>query len=322
MTAGTVGAGAAPALIETVRRALDLLVPQAENTRYAVAVSGGPDSMVLLDLMAALYPGRVAAATLDHGLRPESAREAAMVARWCADHSIPHALLRPTSASQGNVQAWARAQRYARLEEWRAREGLDWLLTAHHADDQLETMLMRLNRGSGVGGLAAIRARSGRIVRPLLGIRKAALLAHAKAARLPFVEDPSNSDPRFDRASLRARLQDVHWLDPLAATRSAAALGQAEEALDWAARDIADRHIYQIEDGWALDRPPVPAELLRRLVLLLIDRSAPGASPPRGAALDHAIAAAQAGGQASIANWILAGGAIWTLRIAPARRRH
>jgi len=313
-------AGAAPALIEELRRALALLVPDSDQARYGVAVSGGPDSMALLDLMVALHPGRTCAATLDHGLRTESAQEAEMVARWCAERGIPHAVLRPTFTPEGNVQAWARDQRYARLGEWRANEGLDWLLTAHHADDQLETMLMRLNRGSGVGGLAAIRSRSGHILRPLLGIRKAALLVYAQAAGLPFAEDPSNSDMRFDRASLRARLAKVDWLDPMAAARSAAALAQAEEALDWMAEDIAERHIFRIDTGWALDRPDLPAELLRRLVLILFARSAPAAPPPRGATLDQVIAKAKRGEQASIGDWILLGGLPWTLRPAPQRR--
>lgn len=242
-----------------------------------------------------------------------------MVAHWCAERAVPHALLRPAGLPHGNVQAWARAERYARLEDWRAGEKLDWLLTAHHADDQLETMLMRLNRGSGVGGLSAIRARFGYIVRPLLGIRKAELLGHAHAARLPFAQDPSNGDLRFDRAALRAKLEHVDWLDPLAATRSAAALAQAEEALDWTIGDLAQRHIFRTADGWVLDRLDLPTELLRRLVLFLIERSAPGESRPRGRTLDQAIAAAQKGGQASIGDWILVGGETWTLRAAPAR---
>src|SRR3546814_13891673 len=86
-----------------------------------------------------------------------------MVADWCRDAGIAHATLHPQGAVRGNVQSWARAQRYDLLEEWRAARGLDWLLTAHHADDQLETLLMRLNRCAGVGGLAGVRARPGAV---------------------------------------------------------------------------------------------------------------------------------------------------------------
>lgn len=320
MTARAGAGGNRLTLIEAVRGALARLVPDSDKACFGVAVSGGADSMALLDLIASLNPGRVAAATLDHGLRPESAAEAAMVARWCAERAIPHRVLHPESDPRGNVQAWARSERYARLEEWRQRDNLDWLLTAHHADDQLETLLMRLNRGSGVAGLAAVRPRSGHVVRPLLGLRKAALLAHARAAGVPFVEDPSNHDMRFDRAALRAHLDGVDWLDPCAAARSAAALGQAEEALGWTAQRLAGRHIAQTEKGWALDRTDLPAELLRRLLLLLIERASPGSLPPRGKTLDRAIALAQDGKQASIGDWILTGRERWLLRKAPDRR--
>ena len=188
---------------DALRLAVRALVDGEETARFGIAVSGGPDSMALLDLAVQAWPGRVAAATLDHGLRAESAAEAAMVARWCAERRVPHATLAPETAVSGNIQDWARRQRYAQLEAWRAGAGLDWILTAHHADDQLETLLMRLNRGSGVGGLAGVRARAGRVLRPLLTVRKAQLQAHADQAGLPYVLDPSNADPRFDRAADR-----------------------------------------------------------------------------------------------------------------------
>ncbi len=156
---------------DALRLAVRALVDGEETARFGIAVSGGPDSMALLDLAVQAWPGRVAAATLDHGLRAESAAEAAMVARWCAQRRVPHATLAPETAVSGNIQDWARRQRYAQLEAWRAGAGLDWILTAHHADDQLETLLMRLNRGSGVGGLAGVRARAGRVLRWLQGRR-------------------------------------------------------------------------------------------------------------------------------------------------------
>lgn len=165
--------------------------------------------MALLLLAHAAFPARVEAATVDHGLRPHSAAEANMVANWCASQDLPHVVLRPKEPITGNIQSSARAARYALMEGWRADRGLDWLLTAHHADDQLETILMRLNRGSGVSGLAGVRERSGLVLRPLLRWRKAELIALAEAARLPFVHDPSNSDPRYDRAALRLRLAEI-----------------------------------------------------------------------------------------------------------------
>ncbi|MEJ7933207.1 tRNA lysidine(34) synthetase TilS [Sphingobium sp. AN558] len=295
------------------------IVGDVTEARFGVAVSGGPDSMALLDLAAGAFPGRTAAATVDHGLRPESASEAAMVGRWCGERSIPHTILHPATAVTGNVQNWARAQRYALLEDWRASSGIDWIMTAHHADDQLETMLMRLNRGAGVGGLAGVRARSGQVIRPLLGMRKAALLDYGRTHNLPFVSDPSNDDPRFDRAALRSVLEPVAWLDRAAAGRSAAALGEADAALQWTAEELAARHVSADGDGWVLDRTDLPRELLRRLLLLMLVRGAP-LLVPRGESIDRALAMAGAGKKCSLGDWVLEGGVRWSLRPAPRRR--
>jgi tRNA(Ile)-lysidine synthase len=287
---------------------------------YGIAVSGGPDSMALLFLAACAFPGRVAAVTLDHGLRVDSAAEAAMVGRWCAAQGIDHSILAPDAPVAGNVQAWARGQRYARIEAWRQERGIDWVMTAHHADDQLETMVMRLNRGSGVGGLAGVRGRAGRVIRPLLGVRKAALQALVEAENVPHVHDPSNADPRFDRAVIRSALAGADWLDAEAVARSAAALAEAEAALEWSLADLARCHVRAEGAGYRLDRTDLPREYLRRLVLLMLERAAPDAPPPRGDALDRAIAAATGGGQASLGAWLLKGENGWMLTPAPPRR--
>ncbi len=295
------------------------LVGNDANARFGIAVSGGPDSMALLHLAALAWPGRVEAVTIDHGLRAASAEEAAMVAEWCAKQSIPHAILTPDIAPDGNVQAWGRAQRYALIERWREQRCIDWTLTAHHADDQLETLLMRLNRGSGVAGLAGVRAKRGRVIRPLLSVRKAALAVHCAENGVPYVDDPSNEDHRFDRANLRAELRDAPWLNPEAAARSAAALAEAEEALNWSVEYIAQEHVRTDGAGWSLDCTDFPREYLRRLVLLMLARAAPEAPQPRGEALDHAIVKALQGGKASLGDWLIAGGA--TLRLFPAPPR-
>src|ERR1044071_7669487 len=110
--------------------------------RLGVAVSGGPDSLALLLLAHAAYPGRVHAATVDHGLRPESAAEAAFVAGLCGARDIPHATLRAEMQERSNIQAAARARRYALLTQWLGGIGAQFLATAHHLDDQAETLLM------------------------------------------------------------------------------------------------------------------------------------------------------------------------------------
>ncbi|WP_311267053.1 tRNA lysidine(34) synthetase TilS [Sphingobium sp. WCS2017Hpa-17] len=298
--------------------ATQALVGDDPAARFGVAVSGGPDSMALLLLAARAFPGRVAAVTVDHQLRKASAGEAAMVADWCAGQAIAHATLTPDRPVAGNVQAWARAVRYRLIEAWRVDQGIDWIMTAHHADDQLETMLMRLNRGAGVGGLAGVRARSGRVIRPLLAMRKAALQALAEAEGLPHVHDPSNADPRFDRAMLRMELADAPWLDAQAAARSAAALAEAEHAIAWSVAEQARAHVRADGAGWRLERTDLPREYLRRLVLHMLDQA--GAALPRGESLDLALAEALVGRQASLGNWLLKGGPHWRLVPAPPRR--
>ncbi|MEC3948565.1 tRNA lysidine(34) synthetase TilS [Sphingobium sp. HWE2-09] len=306
------------ALLTQLETATRELVGDVSVARFGVAVSGGPDSMALLLLAARAFPGRVAAVTVDHQLRAASADEAAMVARWCAGQELPHSILTPDAPVDGNVQAWARAMRYRVMEVWRAGQGVDWIMTAHHADDQLETMLMRLNRGSGVGGLAGVRGRAGRVIRPLLGVRKAALQAFADHEGLPHVHDPSNADPRFDRAALRAVLADAPWLDAQAAARSAGALAEAEAAIHWSVADLARAHVRTDGAGWRLERTDLPREYLRRLLVHMLALA--GEDVPRGDSVDRAMAAALAGRQVSIGAWLLRGGAHWTLQPAPPRR--
>lgn len=292
-----------------------------EGERLGIAVSGGPDSMALLDLAAMHAPGRVEAATVDHGLRAESVQEAVMVAQWCAAQAIPHATLRPATPISGSLQAEARTVRYALLDDWMAARGLDWLLTAHHADDQLETLVMRLNRASGVGGLAGIRPRRARVVRPLLAVRKAALEAHVVGRAIPFCRDPSNGDDRFDRARLRLSLAGVDWLDPVAASRSAAALGEAEAALEWSVAALAEAHLRPTDDGGlSLVRTDLPREYLRRLLARMHQMLAPNAPPPRGAQIDEAILQLSLGRKLSVGACVATGGNAWIVRRAPPRR--
>ncbi|HSJ79209.1 MAG TPA: tRNA lysidine(34) synthetase TilS [Erythrobacter sp.] len=163
------------------RFAADLATIWPEDTRdgpLGLAVSGGADSLALLLLAHAALPGRIAVASIDHGLRPEAAGEVALVERIAGERGIPFTALTVTLAA-GNLQARAREARYRALADWAKKSGLGAVATAHHTDDQAETLLMRLNRGSGLGGLAGVRARSvigdGELLllRPLLGWRKA-----------------------------------------------------------------------------------------------------------------------------------------------------
>ncbi|MBY0342850.1 MAG: tRNA lysidine(34) synthetase TilS [Sphingomonadales bacterium] len=211
---------------------------EREGRPLGLAGSGGPDSLALLLLAAEALPGQIAVASIDHGLRPEAAGEVALVGRIAGERGIPFAALK-VSLAPGNLQAEARAARYAALSRWADEAGLGAIATAHHADDQAETLLMRLNRGSGLAGLAGVRPR-GRIegsetllLRPLLGWRKAELAAVVTEAGITPAEDPSNTNPAFDRARLRAALAQADWLDPVQIAASAAHLAEGWQALEW-----------------------------------------------------------------------------------------
>jgi tRNA(Ile)-lysidine synthase len=227
-----------PDLVARFAEALSRLWP--EDGRLGLAVSGGPDSLALLLLAEATIPGRFEVATVDHGLRAASADECAMVAQVCAERGIPCSTLAVTLAS-GNVQSEARKARYAALAAWAEQRVLSAVATAHHADDQAETLLMRLNRGSGLSGLTGVREsrfmpRSAvSVIRPLLTFRRHELGALVAAAGLEPVADPSNADERFDRVRIRRALADADWLDPIALSRSACLLGEALQAIEAAA---------------------------------------------------------------------------------------
>jgi tRNA(Ile)-lysidine synthase len=226
--------------VERFKAELDRLWP--ERGRLALAVSGGPDSLAMLLLAEAAIPGQFEVATVDHGLRAESAGECATVAALCADRNIPCEVL-PVEVGEGNIQDRARTARYAALADWAGERGLTGIATAHHADDQAETLLMRLNRGSGLAGLAGVREQgmalgvehSVPIIRPLLRFRRAELAEIVEQAGLVAAQDPSNEDERYDRARIRKALADNDWLDPLALSASAAHLAEANDVVEWSA---------------------------------------------------------------------------------------
>jgi len=286
--------------------------------RLGLAVSGGPDSLALLLLAQAAYPGRIHAATVDHGLRAESAAEAAFVAALCAARCIPHAILRAEMAETANLQAAARMRRYALLIQWIGEIGAAFLATAHHLEDQAETLVMRLARGAGLAGLSGIRPVNAPLVRPLLGWRRAELAAIVREAGIEPVADPSNEDPRFDRARIRSHLAEADWLKPEPLARSAGALAEAEAAMAWMVERLRRERVAGTPDGFTLDPTGLPAELRRRLVLGIF--AAMGREVPRGEAVTRLLATLAAGGTATLAEVKCAGGRLWRFTPAPPRR--
>lgn len=250
-----------------------------------LAVSGGPDSLALLLMMhAAVGAGGFAVATVDHGLRVESAAEAAHVAALCGARGIAHATLPIGLAPGSAVQERARDARYRALEGWCREQGLTALVTAHHADDQAETMIMRMNRGAGLRGLAGMRARSVvpggdlPLLRPLLGWRRESLVALVAGAGIGAVDDPSNRDRRFERVRMREGLAGASWLDPAGLAAASGHLAEADAALDWMANRV-------LPDGVAIDGviafdPDLPRALALRVLERVLVRL--GGGVPRG----------------------------------------
>jgi len=305
--------------IDRFRRDLDALV--AADARLGVAVSGGPDSLALLLLAAEARPGRVEAATVDHALRPESGAEAAFVGEACARLDVPHVILsadwreKPETA----IQERARAMRYRLLGDWARERGLT-ILTAHHLDDQAETLLMRLARGAGVRGLAGMRSAA-HVLRPLLGWRHSELEAVCAAAGIEPVRDPSNDDEQFERVRVRKALRAMGWLDPAALAASAAHLADADEALEWAVHAEWQRAVTE-DAGTIVYRPSdAPAEIrrriLRRTVLAL---AAEGEPELRGGELDRLVAALANGEKATLRGVLCSGGVEWRFSTAPQRK--
>jgi tRNA(Ile)-lysidine synthase len=312
-----------PALVERFRA--DLAALSGADDRLLLAVSGGPDSLAMLLLAHAATPHRIACATVDHGLRAAGAGEAVMVAEICAGRAIPHATLHPDPPLKpgGNVQARARTARYDALTAHASATGCAVILTAHHADDQAETLLMRASRGSGVDGLAGVRAaghwRDTPVLRPLLGWRRAELVALVEAAGLAAADDPSNRDPAHDRPRIRALIAGSADLDPVGLARSAGALADASDALRWTVAKLAADRIGENDLAITVDPAGLPREYRRRLLaeaLARIDEAA-----PRGPALDRLLEALERGEGGTLGGaHAQGGGALWRIVPAPPRR--
>jgi tRNA(Ile)-lysidine synthase len=316
-----------PPLVERFAVELDALI--ARESRVGIAVSGGPDSVALLLLTAAARPGRIEAATVDHRLRDGSAEEGAMAGRVCASLGVPHEILvaewpvRPETA----VQERAREERYRLLADWAARRRLDAVATAHHLDDQAETLLMRLARGAGVRGLAGMRPVSRLpgseilLVRPLLGWRRSELEQVCTAAAVDPARDPSNEDEQFERIRVRRGLRGADWLNPQSLASSAANLGQAEAAIEWATQQ---EWAQAVTNGGAeiIYRPTdAPPEIRRRIVARAVARLATEGqgSELRGRELARLLLVLGSSGTATLRGVRCSGGPEW--RFAPARSR-
>jgi tRNA(Ile)-lysidine synthase len=258
---------AAPLTLGELAAALAAIGGFEARPFIAVAVSGGPDSLaltILADRWAREHGGRLIALTVDHRLRPESAEEAQTLGGWLAARDISHHVLVWTDPKPATgIQEAARAARYRLLAGWCREHGCLHLLTAHHREDQAETHQIRRRAGSGADGLAgmsAVREMAGlRLVRPLLSVPKARLAALLAAEGQPFLSDPSNRNPAFERA--RLRLEDA---------------ADNDARIDRLTGEIRDFGQQRIERESALDRLLASAASLHPAGFAVLDPAAIG----------------------------------------------
>ena len=299
----------------------------------AVAVSGGGDSLALMHLLANWAKARKApppvVLTVDHGLRAGSAGAARQVARWAKAAGLKaHILTAKGPAPRSDIEAQARIARYALMGDWLVKKRIGALYVGHTQDDQAETFLLRLGRGSGLDGLSAMQAFAPfpqigfaglAVARPLLGIKREGLRDWLTARRLAWLEDPMNQEARFARGKIRllAAQLEAAGIPPARIAAAAGHLARAREALDLVTQAVLERAARPSGEAVLLDPlalAAAPREVgLRALARALMAMS--GAQyRPRFDALERLydrVCSGKLGGGATLAG----------CRLAPAPRR-
>ena len=281
-----------PALIDHIGRAFG---GTERPDRIGVAVSGGSDSLALLHLLVDWGQATLAVATVDHGLRDGSADEVRAVAETCERLNVPHTSLSWTDwDGHGNLQDEARQGRYRLLADWARAEAVDTVALGHTMDDQAETFLMRLSRSSGIDGLQGMAGRivrhNQRFDRPLLGLRRGDLREYLSQQGVSWIDDPSNTDDRFERVKARRALsvlEDI-GVTPEAVTQSMAHLDKAALALRVHACEIAQNIAKDVEGDLVFDRTALRAltpELRHRILTNALGFVASERYPPRSSAV-------------------------------------
>lgn len=266
----------------------------------AVAVSGGGDSVALMHLLSDWARREKhkppVVLTVDHGLRKNSAKDARQVAAWAKAAGLPaHVLIWRGEKSKSGIEAAAREARYRLMGAWLRKHGVSSLYVGHTLDDQAETFLLRLARGSGLDGLSAMRVQAPwplpgfaglTVVRPLLGIGREALRAYLKARGQSWLEDPMNEDVSFDRVKIRRAQPTLAalGLNPARISAAAAHLSRARTALDDMTQVLLSQAAQKREAGGVVLDPAAlaaaPAEIgLRALAAVLMEVSGEGYRP-------------------------------------------
>ena len=306
------GVGSSPSLVlAAAREAVARYRLLDRGDHVLVGVSGGPDSVALLHALVSLrteYALRLTVCHVHHGLRPEADRDAAFVEALAAGLGCPASVVRidvPRGGGRSPEEA-ARLARHAALARVARATGANRIALGHTADDQVETVLMRILQGAGPRGLAGIPVRRGRIIRPLLDVSRAAVEAHLIAHGLGAVDDATNRDTRFLRNRLRHEILPLIVAQagphvPAALRRMARASREAVEALDALVRPRLAGHLIRTPVGWRLalaafdDLPPGAAKAAVRLALVEVvaaDRLRGGLRAPHLEALAALLTAA------------------------------
>jgi len=314
--------GPTPAQCARFAQALDALQVKGP---IILGVSGGPDSLALLLLAASVRHGSVIAATIDHRLRREAADEARKVHDLCKQIGVHHRILAVKVEDEGTgIQASAREARYDALVWYALRKEAGVIATAHHVDDQAETVLMRIARGSGVAGLAGVRERRPLkdgvdVIRPLLGWQRSELAAIVSAAKIQAVDDPSNHDPRYDRTRARQLLAQG-WPEAARLAAVSRHMRDADDALDWTAGELFGQRFRGGAGNAELDTTGLPRELVRRLVIRAMASAAPASGVPRGDELARLLDRLEAGHVSTLGTLQIAPGTPWRFQnVAPHR---
>ena len=283
-----------------VALSLEMLFGAEQPARMGIAVSGGGDSTALLHCLVDWSKASgvaLQAVTVDHGLRAGVAEEIRNVQRLCKSLHIAHDLLHWTGWNgEGNLQDAARRARYGLMAQWSSENAISDVALAHTLDDQAETVLMRLARGSGVDGLSGMapsRSAHGiRWLRPLLGIRRADLRDYLRENSVTWSEDPSNEDSKFDRIKTRTALKTLETLGitPERLADTAIRMASARQALDQSTHAAAQEVAKITADAVHLQLDGLfnlPAETRRRLLAHSLSWVASSNYPPRHAALNE-----------------------------------